>query len=311
MFCRLRRTLYAGLTLASLGLATACGGWHPVRTPQLESHANGAAAYSAVQQVLADGKYHVIKQSDPERKIVVRSHIDEDSDKTHSFITIVIADDGKVSFTPSGYLVKTDGRIHRKLNAEIDDISQRITDKLASPQAASSNNPVETSAPTPASSIALAWNEPAYDPKIWGPGDFTCLPVKIPTEDQAALKLKLSTGEEADLVLSIAYAPELCRSPKQCPIATGCPALGFGDVQQVNQLAQKLVDKSVGPHAIVLNHEQPIATIDLTSHGLIAKAISQIKPPEPPPAAPTSSPNEKAPESKAPKAKAKASGTAR
>jgi hypothetical protein len=308
---RIRRTLYTVLTLAFLGSATACGGWHPVRTPQMESHTNGDAAYSAVRQVLTDGKYHIEKQSDPERKIVVRSHVDEDSDKTHSFITIVTADDGKVSFTPSGYLVKNDGRIHRKLNAEIDDLSQRITDKLTPTKAVSSNTPTETSAPAPTTSIALAWNEPAYDPKIWGPGDFTCLPVKIPAEDQAALKLKLSTGEEADLVISIAYAPELCRSPKQCPVATGCPALGFGNVQQVNQLAQKLVDKSVGPLAIVLNHEQPIATIDLTSHGLIAKAIAQIKPPEPPPVASTPSPAGKSSEGKSPKAKTKASDTAR
>jgi hypothetical protein len=143
------------------------------------------------------------------------------------------------------------------------------------------------------------------------------LPVKIPAEDQGTLKLKLSNGEEADLVLSLAYAPELCRSPKQCPLPTGCPALGFGDAQQVNQLAKLLVDKRVGEQATVLHRGQPVVVIDLLSHGLIAKAIAQIKPSEPVPAPTTDKKTPKTPatdkksEPKSTQSGTKASGTAR
>jgi hypothetical protein len=102
--------------------------------------------------------------------------------------------------------------------------------------------------------------------------------VKIPTDDQQTLKLRLSNGEEAELVLSLAYAPELCRSPAQCPLSTGCPALGFGDAQQVNKLAQRLVNKEIGAEATVMHRGQPVVTINLPSHGLVAKAMTQLKP---------------------------------
>jgi hypothetical protein len=249
----------------------------------MESHADADATYAATRQVVADGKYTVVEQTDAERKIKVRSHVDEDSTSTQSFITIQTTADGKVTFTPSGYLVKPDGRIHRKLNSEIDGFNREIADKLKPATAVASASPstdVGTS-PQSASSVASAWNEPAYDPKIWGPGDFTCLPVKIPTDDQQTLKLKLSNGQEADLVLSLAYAPELCRSPAQCPLPTGCPALGFGDSQQVTKLAQLLVDKTIGDQATVLHRGQPVVTINLPSHGLIAKAMTQLKPTKP------------------------------
>ena len=129
----------------------------------------------------------------------------------------------------------------------------------------------------------MAWNEAAYDPNTWGPGEFTCLPVKLPKEDQQTLKLKLSNGEEADVAISLAYAPELCRSPSQCPTPGGCPALGLGDAQQVARLAQRLVSKEIRGMATLLHRGQPVATLDLTRHGLVAKAMAQVK--QTPPAA--------------------------
>ena len=90
--------------------------------------------------------------------------------------------------------------------------------------------------------------------------------------------LQLSNGEKADLQLSLAYAPELCRSPAQCKVAGGgCPALGIGDPERVNRLAGRLQRNEVGPHATLLDGGTPVVTIDLSKHGSIVQAMTEIK----------------------------------
>lgn len=283
MFCMprsVRRACFVLATLAVLGVPLACRGWQPVRTTQMQSHAGPDATYGAVRKVIADEKYQVVAQNDAERTVTVRSHVDEDDSATQSLILIQTNAEGKVTFTPSGYLVHPDGKVHRRLNNEIDELGEAVAAALAVPSSVVSAGSVASAVPPAAVStaVAKAWNEPAYDPKIWGPGDFTCLPVKLPVEAQQTLKLQLSNGEVADLVLSLAYAPELCRSPAQCPLATGCPALGLGDPQQVNKLAQRLVDKEIGEVATLLDNGRPVVSINLASHGLVAKAMAQLKP---------------------------------
>jgi hypothetical protein len=112
---------------------------------------------------------------------------------------------------------------------------------------------------------------------VWGNGNFTCIPVKVPADHQAALTLQLSNGEKADLQLSLAYAPELCRSPAQCKEAGGCPALGIGDPERVNRIASRLSKGEIGPSATLLDGGKPVANIDLAHHGSIVQALSEIK----------------------------------
>lgn len=257
----------------------ACG-FKPPRAQPIESQIDPVASYKTVREVLVAKEYKVTEEQEAERKVTVRSHVDEDDLANPTFITVEVTSQGKIVFVPKGALVHPDGKIHRSVNNELDDLREAIEAKLGAPPslASASASPIASTAPSGSAQVAAAWNEPAYDPKIWGPGDFTCLPVKIPTEDQQTLKLRLSNGEDADLVLSLAYAPELCRSPAQCPLPTGCPALGFGDSQQVNKLAQRLVDKEIGDMATVVHRGQPVVTINLASHGLVSKAMTQLKP---------------------------------
>ena len=108
-------------------------------------------------------------------------------------------------------------------------------------------------------------------------GNFTCLPVRVPQEHQNALALQLSNGEKADLQLSLAYAPELCRSPAQCKLPGGCPALGIGDSERVSRIAGRLSRSEIGAHATLLDGGKPVANIDLSRHGSIVQALSEIK----------------------------------
>ena len=82
MSLRVRRARLVAATLTLLGVPLACGSWQATRTPQMESHADADATYAATRQVVADGKYTVVEQKDAERKIKVRSHVDEDSTST-------------------------------------------------------------------------------------------------------------------------------------------------------------------------------------------------------------------------------------
>jgi hypothetical protein len=101
--------------------------------------------------------------------------------------------------------------------------------------------------------------------------------VRVPAEHQSALTLQLSNGEKADLQLSLAYAPELCRSPAQCKQPGGCPALGIGDPERVNRIAARLSKGEIGAQATLLDGGKPVAAIDLGHHGSIVQAMSEIK----------------------------------
>jgi hypothetical protein len=101
--------------------------------------------------------------------------------------------------------------------------------------------------------------------------------VRVPAEHQSALTLQLSNGEKADLLLSLAYAPELCRSPAQCKQTGGCPALGIGDPERVNRIAGRLSKGEIGAQATLLDGGNPVAAIDLARHGSIVQAMSEIK----------------------------------
>jgi hypothetical protein len=186
-----------------------------------------------------------------------------------------------VKIAAAGHLVK-DGKVHKSLGREVNALQGQIKKRLATGSSAparvaesAQSAPAEPVAA--ASGVPAAWSEPAYDPSVWGNGNFTCLPVKVPAEHQAALTIQLSNGEKADLQLSLAYAPELCRSPAQCKVPGGCPALGIGDPERVNRIATRLSKGEVAAQAILLDSGKAVANIDLSKHGSIVQAMSEIK----------------------------------
>jgi hypothetical protein len=64
----------------------------------------------------------------------------------------------------------------------------------------------------------------------------------------------------------------------QCKVAGGgCPALGIGDTERVNRLAGRLSRGEVGAQATLLDSGSPVANIDLSKHGSIVQAMSEIK----------------------------------
>src|SRR5262249_18942179 len=170
-------------------------------------------------------------------------------------------------------------KVHKNLAREIDNLEADLKQRFGGAPAPAGSTQATASAQSvgDTSGAPQAWTEPAYDPSVWGNGNFTCLPVRVPADHQAALTLQLTNGEKADLQLSLAYDAGLCRSPAQCKQAGGCPALGIGDTERVNRLAGRLSRGEIGSTATLLDGGKPVATIDLAHHGSIVQALSEIK----------------------------------
>jgi hypothetical protein len=284
----LRDLLFAtSLAILAPGLTLACNRWQPARAYQVPPGAAGAKpTYDAVQEVLAASKYQVLEKNDAAFTTKIRSHAHESNAAMASFIAVAVEPNGHVVLTPSGYLVRPDGTIHRKLESELEELEYALAQRLNVPLGARQPLPpppvvTASAAPTASASassgIPYAWSERAYEPSTWGSDEFTCVPVKIAPEDQGQLRLRLSNGQDATVVISIAYAPELCRSPQQCSLPGGCPALGLGDEQQVAALAGLISNNAVAKEAVLTSRGVPIATLDLSKHGSIAKAMQQVK----------------------------------
>jgi hypothetical protein len=244
--------------------------------------ADASSAYQVVLQVLGQNGYRILEERRAERSVRVRAHVDESDERRPSFITAFVAPNGSVHFEPSGFLVKPDGSVHSKLSNELTRLEQQVAQQLGAPpppgpppagQQRTTAVP-GVAGPQAPPGIPRAWTEPAYDPKTWGHGDFTCVPVKLPS-DTRQLKLRLSNGEDANVSLSVAYSPGLCRSPGQCPLSDGCPALGLGDAQQVERLAERLGRGQIDRQAIVVLDGRPMAVVDLSKHGSISQTLNQ------------------------------------
>jgi hypothetical protein len=76
-------------------------------------------------------------------------------------------------------------------------------------------------------------------------------------------------------LLSLAHAPELCRSAAECKLSGGCPALGIADPERVTRLAGRLSKREIGPTATLLLRGRPVAKFDLSKHGSIAQAMAE------------------------------------
>jgi hypothetical protein len=255
-------------------LCVGCAGrWTPARTYEVPTQSDQQASFAAVLDVASMRGYTLVSKDDATRQVRLQAH-----SNAKSFIDIEVAP-GEVKLAAAGALVRGD-KVHKNLSNELNslevDLKQRFGTGGAPAAAVSSSAPAQAVV-ADAAGVPQAWTEPAYDPSVWGNGNFTCLPVRVPAEHQSALTLQLTNGEKADLQLSLAYAPELCRSPVQCKQSGGCPALGIGDTDRVQRLAGRLSRGEIGGQATLLDAGRPVATIDLAHHGSIVQAISEIK----------------------------------
>lgn len=268
----------ASIVTLALALTLGCGRWVPAKSYEVSTQSDPQASYAAVLEVASSEHYKVVSQDDATKKVRLEARVSGKDASTKSFIDVQVAS-GRIRLAAAGHLVK-DGKVHKSLGREVSTLEGQLKKRLASggPAAApvAAEAPVEPVA-SAATGVPRAWSEPAYDPSVWGNGNFTCLPVKVPAEHQAALTIQLSNGEKADLQLSLAYAPELCRSPAQCKVPGGCPALGIGDPERVNRIAQRLSRGEVAAQAILLDSGKAVANIDLSKHGSIVQAMSEIK----------------------------------
>jgi len=268
--------------LVALASAGCKGGWRPQESHDVAGLGDPNATYATVLNTLQAHKYKLIDQDSVAHTVRVRSHVDE-SEASHLSVILLQVDGAAVHMSASGYLVHPDGTTHHSLNSELALLQKHLERALgtgpvaAAPPSAPTMAAMPPAPPAPPGSLPASWSEPAYDPKVWGPGNFTCLPVKIAVEDQSQLTLKLSNGENADVSLSLAYAPELCRSPGECKLPGGCPALGIGDPDHVSRIAGRLSRHEVGSLATLILRGQPVATIDLSKHGSIAQAMTETK----------------------------------
>jgi hypothetical protein len=262
--------------LAALGLSLnlGCAGrWQPASSHDVATQAEPQAAFATVVQVVAAQGYATDSKDDAKKTLRLQSRAN-----AKSFIDIQVTP-GKVKLSPAGSLVRGE-KVHKSLNAEVNHLEADLKQRFGAGGTVVAAAPATSAAPAaPAdgAGVPQAWSEPAYDPSVWGNGNFTCLPVRVPAEHQNALTLQLTNGEKADLQLSLAYAPELCRSPAQCKQPGGCPALGIGDPERVNRLAGRLARGEVGSIAVLLDSGKAVANIDLSRHGSIVQALSEIK----------------------------------
>lgn len=258
--------------MVALALTVGCGRWQPAKSYDVTTQSDPQASFAAVLEVANAESYKVTSKDEAAKKVRLQSRTN-----SSSYIDVEVTA-GSVRLAAAGSLVR-DGKVHKNLGKEVSLLERRLKQRLASgaPSAAPGPVPASSESVAAASSMPQAWSEPAYDPSVWGNGNFTCLPVRVPAEHQAALTLQLSNGEKADLQLSLAYAPELCRSPAQCKVPGGCPALGIGDPERVNRIATRLVKGEVASQAILLDSGKAVANIDLSKHGSIVQAMSEIK----------------------------------
>ncbi len=277
----------ASLLLAVLALVVGCGRFQPLRPYQVERSGDPEATYQVVREVLAQQSYKPDDEIVPGRSVRVAAHVGAKNAAQRSWITVEVTPRGEVRLVPSGGLVQGN-TLHRRLAQEVQTMQQKIGARLAigaraatvaspsSPTAEPSGSKPKTLATlASAGGMPRAWNERPYDPKTWGPGEFTCVPVKL-TPDSRQLELRLSDGSNADVAISVAYAPALCRSPSACSLPDGCPALGLGDTDQVTRLAERLSEGAVGSQATLLQNGKPVANIDLRAHGSVAQALTQL-----------------------------------
>ncbi len=267
-----KRAAWAAILGLSLAAAPGCAGrWQPATSHDVASASDPQTTYKAVLEVAQTKGYTVLSKDDGAKTARLQAQ-----SNAKSFIDVAVVP-GQVKLAPAGALVRGE-KVHKVLQNELNNLEFELKQRLGAGTASAASASAPAAAPVAeATGVPQAWSEPAYDPSVWGNGNFTCLPVKVPQEHQAALSLRLSNGEKADLQLSLAYAPELCRSPAQCKQPGGCPPHGIGDTDRVNRLAGRLPRGEVGSQATLLDGDKAVPNIDLAKHGSVVQALSELK----------------------------------
>lgn len=278
--------LSALLAIAMATLGGACKHYVKARTYSVESTSDPKSTYATLREMLDKDHYQAVDQNASAQTVRVRAHADENEAGHASFIDAEVAPDGNVTFRASGSLVRPDGTISTRLSNEVSKLERQLADRLrgdtggakgsAASGKESASSPRDTSSAASSGDTGLprAWNERAYDSKTWGDGEFTCIPTKLPS-DGRLLKLRLSTNEEADISISIAYDPGLCRTG--CSVPGGCPALGLSDEARAAKLAERIDQGQIDSSAAVMMDGKAVATIDLRKHGSINRFLRQHK----------------------------------
>lgn len=231
------------------------------------------ASYRTLLDVLADQKYQVVEQSEAQRTVRVRAHVNESSPSEASFIIADVDTSGTVRLVPSGYLVHDDGKVHARLLSETDDLRRKIERKMGAAVAVAPTASSSARAFVPQASATLprGFYQPA--PPGHGEGELTCLPVHL--VDSGDLRLRLSNGEESDVVIALDNSPGICTS--ECRAPDGCPALGVGDREKVERLAARLAKGQIDWEAQIVAKGSPIAVIDLSRHRFIKQALAHAR----------------------------------
>jgi len=184
--------------LLGAALCVGCAGrWLPPKTYEVPTQSDQQASYSAVLELATSQGYTVLTKDEAAKKARLQA-----KSNGKSFIDIEVVA-GQVKLFPVGALVR-DGKVHRVLTNELNNLEVDLKQRFgAGTTAVASANPagLPPAPPPPDAATPQAWSEPAYDPSVWGNGNFTCLPVRVPAEHQSALTLQLSNGEKADLQL--------------------------------------------------------------------------------------------------------------
>jgi hypothetical protein len=245
------------------------------------SAADPATAYKLVVDLLAQNNYRIMEQNEPARSVRVRALSSGDDPSKASFITADVEPDGKrIVLRPSGSSVKKDGSASPRLESEILVLEGKLQERLGAAPAASpapmAKAPSEPSSPAVVQ-VRLDMPPPSASnslPSTWNEDAYTCLSVQLPT-DVRQLRLRLSTGQDADVSLSIGYLPGACRSASECHLPGGCPALGLSDSEKVSQLAHAIAGGQIGPQATLMLEGRAVAVVNLATHGSVSQAMRQ------------------------------------
>jgi len=156
-------------------LATGCGRWLPAKSLEVTSEGAPEGRYAAVVEVAKAEKYTIVSQDPSALRLRLQAKAN-----AKSFIDIEVGASA-VKLAGAGHLVRDD-KVHKSLNTELVALEKKLAVRLGAASAGSASaKPAAPAIAAPATAATPpAWSEPASDPAVWGPGNFTCLPVHVP-----------------------------------------------------------------------------------------------------------------------------------
>ncbi len=271
--CSVGRTRsLAACWVLGVALLGGCNRWVPAADAHLPPDAvrGGAAVsdtaatapqavYARVIQILTQQSYQIVEKDDANRRVTVRTHVDETSESRVTHITVQVDADGGVTLRPSGYLVVDNGtRWHRLLATEINNLKAEISGGESGSPSEPDAGSATAAVATQSTMLPHAWDETAPDGQR-----LTCLPVGVEPAQASSMRLLISTGEQLDLGLYVEHRAKSCDTQAHCPLSKGCPALGAKNPAAVYALQARLKNQSIGSTAQLVVQGQPVAVIDL------------------------------------------------